>query len=65
MILSVVLGGMESATSKETWRHPSAPMRDYFRRLADWGYVLSEVEHLVLGDSPTDDVGVASEPDED
>jgi ParB family transcriptional regulator, chromosome partitioning protein len=39
IILAVVLGGIESATSKETWRHPSAPMRDYFQRLSDWGYV--------------------------
>jgi ParB family chromosome partitioning protein len=65
IILAVVLGGMESATSKETWRHPSAPMRDYFQRLADWGYVLSEVEQLVLVDTLTDEVDVESEPDED
>jgi ParB family chromosome partitioning protein len=48
--LAVVLGGFEAATSKETWRHPSVPMRDYFQRLASWGYVLSEVESLVVGD---------------
>ena len=65
IILAVVLGGMESATSKETWRHPSAPMRDYFQHLSDWGYVLSEVEQLVLGENPTDEGDVESEPDED
>jgi len=62
--LAVVLGGMESATSKETWRHPSTPMRDYFQHLADWGYVLSEVEQLVLGDNPTDEADVDFEGDE-
>jgi ParB family transcriptional regulator, chromosome partitioning protein len=62
--LAVVLGGMESATSKETWRHPSAPMRDHFQHLADWGYVLSEVEQLVIGENPTDEADVEFEGDE-
>ena len=65
VILAVVLGGMESATSKETWRHPSSPMRDYFQHLADWGYVLSDVEQLVLGGGATDEPEVGSESDED
>jgi ParB family chromosome partitioning protein len=61
IILAVVLGGFESAISKETWRHPSAPMRDYFQHLTGWGYVLSEVEQLVIGENPTDDIEVQSE----
>ena len=62
--LAVVLGGIESATSKENWRHPSAPMRAYFQCLADWGYSLSEVEQLVIGDNPTDEADVEFEGDE-
>jgi ParB family chromosome partitioning protein len=64
VILSVVLGGLESATSKETWRHPSTPMRAYFERLAVWGYTLSEVEQLVISDNPTDEADVEPEDDE-
>jgi ParB family transcriptional regulator, chromosome partitioning protein len=64
MILAVVLGGMESATSKETWRHPSTPMRSYFQCLAGWGYSLSEVEQLAIGDNPTDESDVKPEDDE-
>jgi ParB family chromosome partitioning protein len=52
--LAIVLGGIESATSKETWRHPSAAMATYFRQLAAWGYALSEVEQLVTADSASD-----------
>jgi ParB family chromosome partitioning protein len=65
IMLAVVLGGMESATSKETWRHPSAPMRDYFQHLVNWGYALSDVEQLVLGDPVNDETEVESEADED
>jgi ParB family chromosome partitioning protein len=65
IILAVVLGGMESATSKETWRHPSAPMQGYFQRLADWGYALSEVEQLVICDNPTGEGAVEFMDDED
>jgi ParB family chromosome partitioning protein len=64
VILAVVLGGIESATSKETWRNPSAPMRTYFERLADWGYTLSEVEQLVIGDNPSGEADVEFEGDE-
>jgi len=52
--LAIVLGGIESAASKETWRHPSAVMATYFRQLAAWGYALSEVEQLVTADSASD-----------
>ncbi|HEX4402060.1 MAG TPA: hypothetical protein VHZ98_12105 [Galbitalea sp.] len=65
IILAVVLGGMESAISKETWRHPSAPMQGYFQRLADWGYALSEVEQLVICDNPTGEGAVEFMDDED
>jgi ParB family chromosome partitioning protein len=65
IILAVVLGGFESATSTETWRHPSVAMRDYFQHLTGWGYVLSEVEQLVIGDNPTHDIEVQSKGDDE
>lgn len=56
--LAVVLGGIESSTSKNTWRHPDEASRAYFRQLAAWGYALSEVENIlaelpVVADSTT------------
>jgi ParB family transcriptional regulator, chromosome partitioning protein len=46
--LAVVIGGIESHTSKDTWRHTSAPAAAYFAQLAAWGYAVSEVEQIVL-----------------
>jgi ParB family chromosome partitioning protein len=46
--LAVVLGGIESSTSKNTWRYPDAHKAAYFRKLAAWGYGLSDVEQLVI-----------------
>lgn len=45
--LAVTLGGLESATSKDTWRSPDPTSRRYFEQIAAWGYALSEVEQIV------------------
>lgn len=48
--LAIVLGACESVTSKESWRHPSAADTAYLTRLAAWGYNLSDVEKIVIGE---------------
>ena len=48
LTLGVLLAGREDATSRDTWRHPTAEARAYFTALRDWGYTLSDVEALVL-----------------
>ncbi|MDO4143671.1 ParB/RepB/Spo0J family partition protein [Clavibacter michiganensis] len=45
--LAVVLGGMEGAMSRESWRSAPAPDAAYLRQLAAWGYTLSEVEQII------------------
>ncbi|CAQ03233.1 chromosome partitioning protein [Clavibacter sepedonicus] len=45
--LAVVLGGMEAALNRDSWRSVSAPAAAYLRQLAAWGYTLSEVEQIV------------------
>ncbi|MBF4592091.1 ParB/RepB/Spo0J family partition protein [Curtobacterium sp. VKM Ac-1395] len=47
-VVAVVIGGYEEATNKDTWRNPDRSAAAYFARLAAWGYVLSEVEQIVL-----------------
>jgi ParB family chromosome partitioning protein len=53
-----VLGGIESSTSKNTWRHPEATYARYFEQIAAWGYGLSEVEQIVI-DAKTGTTAVA------
>jgi len=48
----VVLGGIESGTSRNTWRSPDKNDAAYFRQLAAWGYTLSEVEQIVTDAHP-------------
>lgn len=45
--LAIVLGAIESSTSRDTWRNPTAVSRAYFAQLADWGYDLSDVEKIL------------------
>ncbi|MDO4070330.1 ParB N-terminal domain-containing protein [Clavibacter michiganensis] len=47
--LAVVLGGIEEAITRQTWRTPSRTAAIYFQQLATWGYGLSEVEQIVTG----------------
>jgi ParB family chromosome partitioning protein len=46
--LAIVLGGIESSTSKVTWRNPTERDSLYFAQLAAWGYDLSDVEQIVV-----------------
>jgi ParB/RepB/Spo0J family partition protein len=46
--LAVVLGGIESSITRQTWRSPSHAAAVYFQQLATWGYGLSEVEQIVV-----------------
>lgn len=47
VILAVVLGGIEGATDRTVWRNPRPEHAVYFGQLAEWGYPLSDVEHIV------------------
>ncbi|WP_431246420.1 ParB/RepB/Spo0J family partition protein [Leifsonia xyli] len=53
--LAIVFGACESVTSKQTWRAPSPTDADYFTQLAAWGYTLSDVEQIVIGEEKTTD----------
>jgi ParB family chromosome partitioning protein len=46
--LAVILGAQESVTSRDTWRRVDHHAADYLETLARWGYVLSDVEQLVV-----------------
>ncbi len=43
-----MLAGIESHTSKDTWRHPTRDMSAYFGQLTAWGYAASNVEQIVI-----------------
>jgi len=63
--LAIVLGGVEGSTSKETWRYEANRTRfaGYFTQLQTWGYVLSDVERIVVdGEAPE---GEADEAEQD
>jgi hypothetical protein len=49
VLLALVLSGFEKAMFKDCWRKDSPSLRFYLSRLADWGYVLSDVERLITG----------------
>jgi len=61
--LAVVLAGIESHTSKDTWRHPTRDMSAYFGQLTAWGYAASDVEHLVIDHATAADVTSADDID--
>ncbi|ANF31945.1 hypothetical protein A0130_09890 [Leifsonia xyli] len=52
--LAIVLGACESVTSKQTWRTPSPTDAAYFTQLGAWGYTLSDVEQIVIGEQQPD-----------
>ncbi|WP_392342556.1 ParB/RepB/Spo0J family partition protein (plasmid) [Leifsonia sp. P73] len=62
--LAVVLGGIESATSKNTWRYPEATKAAYLSQLAAWGYALSEVEQIVIDHAGTNYAPLADSEDD-
>ena len=57
--LAVVLGGIESHVTKDTWRDPTGIAAAYFAQLVEWGYAASEVEQIVL-DAATEKVDGSS-----
>ena len=70
LTLGLLLGGLEDGLTRGTWRYATAAQRDYFTALQRWGYPLSDVELLVLGDdAPTPGGGAtqeaATEPEPD
>lgn len=46
--LAVVVGGIESHVTKDTWRNPTGIAAAYFTQLVEWGYAAAEVEQIVL-----------------
>ena len=46
--LAVVVGGIESHVTKDTWRNPTGIAAEYFAQLIELGYAASEVEQIVL-----------------
>lgn len=53
--LAIALGGIEDSTSKNTWRYPREEAAAYFAQLEAWGYVLSDVECIVVDACKTTD----------
>jgi ParB family chromosome partitioning protein len=54
LTLGLLLGGIEAGTGRHSWRRPTATTRSYFAMLELWGYILSDVERLVLSDPDPD-----------
>lgn len=52
--LALTLGNLEANTSRETWRTPSKNNIFYLEQLRAWGYSLSAVEQVAIGE--TDEV---------
>jgi hypothetical protein len=48
--LAMVLGAYEEHTSTETWRNLHDCDQAYLNTLTRWGYQLSDIETLALGD---------------
>ncbi|MBS3177726.1 MULTISPECIES: ParB/RepB/Spo0J family partition protein [unclassified Pseudoclavibacter] len=48
VLVAVALAGIESTTSRNTWRTKSPFVAEYFERIEAWGYTLSDVERLVV-----------------
>lgn len=57
--LGLLLGALEDATSRATWRNPTSRDRAYFTALRDWGYPLADVEAPILHPTESD---TATEP---
>lgn len=50
VMLALALAAVEQGTGRHTWRDPREGLtRDYFKKIAAWGYTLSEVEQIVAG----------------
>ncbi|WFG47282.1 chromosome partitioning protein ParB [Pseudonocardia alni] len=62
LALALVLAAYEAGTTRDSWRNPTPATRRYFAQLRDWGYVLADVEQLVLTGDTTD---VLQDPGDD
>ncbi|TAL46410.1 MAG: hypothetical protein EPN91_00335 [Salinibacterium sp.] len=49
--LALVLGKLEAGTSRNTWRNPEPASRFLLLQLRAWGYTLSPVELIALGEA--------------
>jgi ParB family chromosome partitioning protein len=49
-----VLAGMELPTGTYIWRNPSSTAVRYIAQVAAWGYLLSDVEQIVVEAKTTD-----------
>ncbi|WP_307041790.1 ParB/RepB/Spo0J family partition protein [Agromyces ramosus] len=48
VLLALALAAVEQGTGRHTWRNPHDGLtRDYFTRIAAWGYTLSDIEQTV------------------
>ena len=46
--VAMLLAAVEAGIDRHTWRRPSPEQLAYFQQLRGWGYLLSDVEMLVL-----------------
>lgn len=53
VLLAVALGALEASVDRSTWRNPTDRARRFLLQLAAWGYTLSDVEQLVVGEVPS------------
>ncbi|NQX11793.1 hypothetical protein HQQ80_09170 [Microbacteriaceae bacterium VKM Ac-2855] len=49
MTIAYALGLLEDATNGDTWRSGGEAHRAYLEQLSLWGYQLSRVEKILLG----------------
>ena len=47
--LAIVLGGIEASTGRDDWHRADARVAAHLRRLAAWGYTLSDIEAAAAG----------------
>jgi len=50
VMLALTLGKLEEGTSRDTWRYTNAANRAYLLQLREWGYPLSPVEQVTIGE---------------
>jgi ParB family transcriptional regulator, chromosome partitioning protein len=47
-VLAMCLAALEKIMGKDSWRNPSSSQVEYLETLVTWGYVLSDVESLIV-----------------
>lgn len=51
VMIALTLGKLESGTSRNTWRNPEPVSKFYLLQLREWGYNLSPVELIAIGEA--------------